>query len=217
MAAPEDQRTVILVNVFVDRTVRLLNAFSASCESKLQSLHFRLVEIDTHVTLLEAQIRSTGLHTANGRSALAREAHLRNKKLASAAVGSTVTSTVISAATNAAATNESIAHAADTEPPITAATGEVSPAAESASAGEKLTPPLDSNVPAVITSSLVTPHSSEGQNQPVGKPASNAVSVESGKAAAAAATEAEAAAAAAVVVVDRLAATATGGKAPDQE
>ncbi|CAI7797377.1 unnamed protein product [Closterium sp. NIES-54] len=202
MAPPEDQRTVILVNVFVDRTVKLLNAFAASCESKLQSLHLRLVEIDTRVTLLEAQIRSTGLHTANGRSAHAREAHQRNKKLASAAIGSTVTSTVISAATNAPAT----------EPPITGATGEVSPAADSASAGEKLTPLLDSNVPAIITPSLVTPRSGEGQNQPAGKPACNAISVESGEAAAAAATEAEAAA-----VVDKLAATAAGVEAPDQE
>ncbi|CAI7742942.1 unnamed protein product [Closterium sp. NIES-53] len=201
-ACVTDVRGQWQVNVFVDRTVKLLNAFAASCESKLQSLHLRLVEIDTRVTLLEAQIRSTGLHTANGRSAHAREAHQRNKKLASAAIGSTVTSTVISAATNAPAT----------EPPITGATGEVSPAADSASAGEKLTPLLDSNVPAIITPSLVTPRSGEGQNQPAGKPACNAISVESGEAAAAAATEAEAAA-----VVDKLAATAAGVEAPDQE
>ncbi|CAI5528028.1 unnamed protein product [Closterium sp. Naga37s-1] len=62
MAAPEDQRTVILVNVFVDRTVKLLNAFAASCESKLQSLHLRLVEIDTRPIQLQ-QARSSHLYS----------------------------------------------------------------------------------------------------------------------------------------------------------
>ncbi|GJP60238.1 hypothetical protein CLOP_g17449 [Closterium sp. NIES-67] len=235
MATPADQRTVILVNVFVARTVKLLNAFAASCESKLHSLHLRLVDIDTRVTLLEAQIRSTGLHTANGRAGRGREAPQKNLKASSAAAGSTVIPTVtfgtldVAAATSAAATNETVANPPATELPVTTVTtapGSDLHAADSAAAGGKLKAALNSDVPATVAQSVTTPDN-DRQNQPGGNSAgvspSNAITVDSGEATAAAVTPAaatEAAAAAAAAAVEAAAEAvarraATGGL--DQE
>ncbi|XP_042498096.1 WASH complex subunit 3-like isoform X2 [Macadamia integrifolia] len=54
-----DQRTLYLVNIFIMDTTRFLNHFSALCEEKLVNVHRRMLRLDSSLTLLEEQLRSS--------------------------------------------------------------------------------------------------------------------------------------------------------------
>ncbi|XP_043703831.1 WASH complex subunit 3-like isoform X2 [Telopea speciosissima] len=55
-----DQRTLYLqVNIFIVDTTRFLNHFYALCEEKFVDVHRRILRLDSSLTLLEEQLRSS--------------------------------------------------------------------------------------------------------------------------------------------------------------
>ncbi|GBG89396.1 hypothetical protein CBR_g49187 [Chara braunii] len=60
VVAVPDQKTVVLVNTFIVRSVAFINRFAAICDERLEQVNRKIHQLDTTLSLLEANLSSVG-------------------------------------------------------------------------------------------------------------------------------------------------------------